>query len=476
MSWRSSSHIIAIIAIQVIIIILFSLFVRYDTDTAQRRRNSIKDADNMIKDTYGMFQDVHVMIFLGFGFLMTFLKRYGLSAVSLNMLCSALAIEVFTLVYGAFHPHCQDPQFTYGSEDCTSLWPVIDVNLVTLLSADFSTAAVLISFGVVLGVTSPLQLVVMTVMEVVIFTVNEVIGRTYLGAVDAGDTIFVHLFGAYFGLTVARVLYHPGQARSDKEGSSYTSDLFSMVGTLFLWCFWPSFNSGAAAPGDAQMRAVVNTYYSLCSCVLASFAFSALVNPSKKFQMDHLQNATLAGGVAVGACADMIITPGGSLAVGAVAGVLSVCGFHYVQPLLLEKLKVHDSCGVNNLHGMPAILGGLLSALVAGLASHDTYDKFGGDLEIENSSLVEIFPSLATGSTPARQALSQVLAMLCTLSFALVGGLVTGMLMHVVGKVDKVEVEELYNDERNMEGLEAEEKNVSNEMVSLMDDCMSGKA
>ena len=52
-----------------------------------------------------MFQDVHVMIFLGFGFLMTFLKKYGLSAVSLNMLLSALAIEVFTIVYGLFHLH-----------------------------------------------------------------------------------------------------------------------------------------------------------------------------------------------------------------------------------------------------------------------------------------------------------------------------------------------------------------------------------
>ena len=34
--------------------------------------------------------------------------------------------------------------------------------------------------------------------------INEVIGRNYIGAVDAGDTIFVHIFGAYFGLTVAR--------------------------------------------------------------------------------------------------------------------------------------------------------------------------------------------------------------------------------------------------------------------------------
>ena len=55
-----------------------------------------------------VFQDVHVMIFIGFGFLMTFLKKYGLSAVSLNLICSALAIEVFTLVYGFFHLHCEN--------------------------------------------------------------------------------------------------------------------------------------------------------------------------------------------------------------------------------------------------------------------------------------------------------------------------------------------------------------------------------
>ena len=83
-------------------------------------------------------------------------------------------------------------------------WPYIDVDLGTLLSADFATAAVLISFGVVLGVTTPLQLAVMTVLEIIIFVFNEVIGRDYIGAVDAGDTIFVHIFGAYFGLTVAR--------------------------------------------------------------------------------------------------------------------------------------------------------------------------------------------------------------------------------------------------------------------------------
>ena len=114
-------------------------------------------------------------------------------------------------------------------------WPYIDVNVVTLISADFATAAVLISFGVVLGVTSPLQLIVMTVLEIIIFVVNEIIGRDHIGAVDAGDTIFVHLFGAYFGLAVVRVLYNPDHAKSEKEGSSYPSDLFSMVSSAQVY-------------------------------------------------------------------------------------------------------------------------------------------------------------------------------------------------------------------------------------------------
>jgi hypothetical protein len=68
-----------------------------------------------------VFQDVHVMIFLGFGFLMTFLKKYGLSAVSLNLMCSALAIEVFTLVFGFFHLQCETPNVRRCSETVVTL-------------------------------------------------------------------------------------------------------------------------------------------------------------------------------------------------------------------------------------------------------------------------------------------------------------------------------------------------------------------
>ena len=168
-------------------------------------------------------------------------------------------------------------------------------------------------------------------METVIFVVNEIIGRDYLKAVDAGDTIFVHVFGAYFGLTVARVLYNKDQTTSSKEGSSYTSDMFSMVGTVFLWVYWPSFNASGAATGDAQQRALLNTYFSLSSCVISTVVVSSLLSPQRKLSTEHLQNATLAGGVVVGAVADMMLSPGGSVVVGALAGVVSTLGFKYVQ-------------------------------------------------------------------------------------------------------------------------------------------------
>ena len=34
---------------------------------------------------------------------------------------------------------------------------------------------------------------------------------------------------------------------------------------------------------------------------------------------------------------------------------------------------MHDSCGVNNLHGIPGILGGLFSVLMVAIANEEVY-------------------------------------------------------------------------------------------------------
>lgn len=53
-----------------------------------------------------------------------------------------------------------------------------------------------------------------------------------------------------------------------------------VAGTIFLWLFWPSFNS-AAAVGEGQYRAVINTYFALAACAVVTFAVSALVRKGK---------------------------------------------------------------------------------------------------------------------------------------------------------------------------------------------------
>ena len=57
-----------------------------------------------------------------------------------------------------------------------------------MLASDFAAASVLISFGVVIGKTSPLQLIVMGLIEIVIFVANEVIGRSHFGV----NTFFLY--------------------------------------------------------------------------------------------------------------------------------------------------------------------------------------------------------------------------------------------------------------------------------------------
>ena len=49
-----------------------------------------------------VFEGLHLMLFVGFGLLLTFLKKYGFSAMGYNFLISALVIEWSTMMQGFF--------------------------------------------------------------------------------------------------------------------------------------------------------------------------------------------------------------------------------------------------------------------------------------------------------------------------------------------------------------------------------------
>jgi len=211
----------------------------------------------------------------------------------------------------------------------------------------------------------------------------------------------------------------------------YHSDIFSMIGTLFLWLFWPSFNAYFAFKEYYFMdRAILNTVLSLCGSTVATFIVSRLASSDDrgrhKFEMVHIQNATLAGGVAIGASADLYLHPAGALGVGIVAGTISVLGYKYLQEWINDTLKIADTCGVHNLHGMPGLFGGLVSALVIGAAQGQKVylpeSEFPANKKLPFTGYPFSFNDLH------RQAGAQVLGVLCSLGIAILGGLATGLI------------------------------------------------
>eukprot|EP01083_Nonionella_stella_P018615 51813_1 len=354
---------------------------------------------------YSMFQDVHAMMFVGFGFLMTFLRKYGFSALTFNFLLCAFGIQ-----WGIYMFHMVP--WIFGKAPGP-----LHLTAYKLVDGDIATAVVLISFGALLGRTNPAQLLLMCFFELIFWAINFYICIELLGIVDVGGSIVVHTFGAYYGLAVS---YMCGVPKKDDENKSmYHSDIFSMIGTLFLWLYWPSFNGYFANREYYFMdRAFVNTVLGLCGSTVGTFIVSRWVKKGK-FDMVHVQNATLAGGVAVGAAADLYLHPAGALGAGLFAGALSVCGYEYLSDILTDKLKIADTCGVHNLHGMPGVLGGIISAIALAAAAgsgvyvdQDHEDYPFGDYDLKT------------------QAGYQVAGVCVTFGMAIVTGVLTGLIIN----------------------------------------------
>ena len=197
-----------------------------------------------------------------------------------------------------------------------------------------------------------------------------------------------------------------------------------MVGTLFLWMFWPSFN-GALASASQQQRVIVNTVMAISASCITACGISRIW--LQRLDMEVVLNATLAGGVSVGSASDLVVTAGAAMAIGALAGIVSAIGFLKLSSFLQEKINLHDICGVHNLHGIPAVLGGLIGAISASLAD-SSFDN--------RESLEATFPKLADGRTTSEQGWVQLAALGITLAFAIIGGIIGGFLASRCGKLE----------------------------------------
>uniref|UniRef100_A0A0N5BG71 Ammonium_transp domain-containing protein n=1 Tax=Strongyloides papillosus TaxID=174720 RepID=A0A0N5BG71_STREA len=332
---------------QFFIFILFSKYAKY-TEKAMPSY----DLKKVFNDTdYPLFQDIHVMVFVGFGFLMAFLKRYGFSAVSVNLLLSAVIIQWALFLRGVMSKEFRETGY-------------FSISIADLMISDLSCVVVIISMGVLLGRLTPTQFLLLSILESSFSIFVEFYLFEHLHINDGGRALVIHTFAAYFGLAVSKAGYSSHIMDTGPDGSISHSELFSMIGTLFLWIFFPSFNAAEQDIPNARMRAILNTYLSMASCTVMTFLLSSITDKYGRFNMIHIQSSTLAGGIAVGTVANVIVYPRDAILVGMMAGCLSVVGHAYISPRILEKkLKIYDTCGVHNLHGLPGLLSGIMSVV-----------------------------------------------------------------------------------------------------------------
>jgi ammonium transporter Rh len=229
--------------------------------------------------------------------------------------------------------------------------------------AEFAAASLLIAIGAPLGKLKMDQYLAMAVLFIPAYILNEWLmleSGYFPGFVDAGGSVVIHAFGAYFGLGVISNTLSKFADGPQAENNA-VSNQFCLIGSVMLWIFWPSFTSALVAPELVPLTAI-NTVFALCGATLATYVFSRIIRG--KIEIEDIANAALAGGVAIGSVCNLT-SPGYAILIGLVAGTLSTVGYAIIAPKVEKLIKGTDTCGVHNLHGMPGVLGGLAGMFFA---------------------------------------------------------------------------------------------------------------
>jgi len=232
------------------------------------------------------------MVYVGFGFLMVFLKKHCWTSVGFNFVIAAWSMQLAILLTGFWHMALVEEEFHK-----------IVLDIPSLIVGDFGAATVLITFGALLGKCDLPQLFVLATLEVIFF-------KPKLASTSPA---------------------------SDDNAGGYLSSTIAMVGTLFLYMFWPSFNC-ALATETQQQRVIISTILAISASCLSAAAICRV--KFGKLEMSVILNATLAGGVAIGSSSDLIVTPGIAMAIGVLAGIISTLGFLYLKGWLEEKINM----------------------------------------------------------------------------------------------------------------------------------------
>ena len=214
-----------------------------------------------------------------------------------------------------------------------------------------------------------------------------------MGFHDFAGSCAIHMVGGIAALVGAKMVGpRIGKFERDKNGKVTKVNAFpghnlviGALGVFILWLGWYGFNGAACTSTDQLASVFVTTTIapSVATVVCMIFTWIRYGKPDVSMCL----NASLAGLVAITAPCD-VTDAAGSIAIGAVAGLLVVFGVW----LLDHKLHIDDPVGAVAVHMMNGIWGTIATGLFATTTApgNDTMNGlfYGGGFDLLGTQLI----------------------------------------------------------------------------------------
>ena len=402
------------------------------------------DQNNFGKENdFGYFfqymKDVHLMIFIGFGLLYCSLKMHQFSSISLVLFLGILSLE-FSLLWNYFWNNAMRKKIFTNYE---KKWSRLKLNMEEISQINFFAASAIISLGSWLGKLSLGQYILAILFETFFAALNYFICYFAIGGIDTGGSLYIFTFGAIFGFSVSFMLSYDERFKdilrnNQNNISDYYSNIISAIGSLFIWLYFPSFNTARIhCDHDKNVmeimryRGIINTYMSMIGSTVVSFSMSALLS-NQKFKMEHILRSSYVGGVIIAGSCTFCAYPWCAMLIGCIGGIFPVVFFHstrkekgsYAPPqalnnnqclvVFIQAIKSSDTMGVLYCFGIPGIFGGLCNIIFLGCLGKKPWK----DLYLKDFFYYDRSPSKQVGI--------QFAVLFITIAFALFSGILIG--------------------------------------------------
>lgn len=242
-----------VISFQVLTIVLFGIFIRIDSTSTE---------SSSLSQSF--------ILLLGYTLISIRYRLYDWTTLTNLIFISAITFQWNTLFY-IFWTSCANATFTSTSNITND---VIVASVQAIL-------CILVTLNTFLGRMTHLQMFVVSLIEIVGFSLNVVIENKKINAVLGGGGVTIFLFAVTFSFCIKLLNY---KSLKITEDFSYNSGIFKIIGLVLMVFSWPSFNQMGATIDSTVVSSTANlapsSYYNtifalstgiICSLTLQSY-------------------------------------------------------------------------------------------------------------------------------------------------------------------------------------------------------------